>query len=428
MKQQLKIKNVRWWIVGLIALATAINYLDRQNLPVALSEIRKTISVSDIQYGMINSLFLFAYGTMYAAGGRIIDVLGSRAGYAIMIVWWSISNMFHGMVSSVAGLGVSRFLLGIGEGGAFPGSAKVVAKWFPAKERSLAFGIFNTGSSLGALAAPPLIALIITTLNWRWAFVITGAIGLVWAVVWLLVYSVPSKSKFVTKEEEQFIKDAHKEEEIKSGAAGVGIPWISLFKYRKLWGILAIKFLPDAGWYFFIFWLPKYLNDVRGLDIKAIGSYAWIPYAFAGFGSFFGGWLSSYLIKRNVPLDLARKIPLGIAAAMLPASLLITEASLDMAILFFSMAMFGHQLYSTIVQTLVADMFPSKVVGSVSGLMGCVATYGAMLFSLIIGFVIDKHGYNPAFLISSMLHPLSFILLFIIIKKIEVVRIKMPLT
>jgi ACS family hexuronate transporter-like MFS transporter len=422
----LKIKNFRWWTVGLIALATAINYLDRQNLPVALSEIRKTIPVSDIQYGLINSLFLFAYGTMYAAGGRIIDLLGSRVGYAVMIIWWSVSNMFHGLVSSVTGLGIFRFLLGIGEGGAFPGSAKVVSEWFPSKERALAFGIFNTGSSIGALIAPPLIAMIITTLNWRWAFIITGIIGVVWAIAWLLVYAVPSKSKFITKEEQKYIADAHSKEEIASGTLDVRISWFSLFSYRKLWGILAIKFFPDAGWYFFIFWLPKYLNDVRGLDIKAIGSYAWIPYAFAGCGSFFGGWLSSYLIKRNVSLDLARKIPLGIAAAMLPVSLLITEASLDMAIVFFSMAMFGHQLYSTIVQTLVADMFPSKIVGSVSGLMGCVATYGAMLFSLIIGFVIDKYGYNPAFFVSGLLHPLSFILLFIIIKKIEIIKVKIP--
>lgn len=419
-----KIKNIRWWTVALIALATAINYLDRQNLPVALSEIRKTIPVSDIQYGLINSLFLFAYGTMYAAGGRIIDLLGSRVGYAIMIIWWSLSNMFHGLVSSVTGLGISRFLLGIGEGGAFPGSAKVVSEWFPSKERSLAFGIFNTGSSLGALIAPPLIALIITSLSWRWAFIITGLIGIAWAVIWLIVYSAPAKSKFITSEEKEYIDSAHEQERLLSGSGEIKISWLSLFSYRKLWGILAIKFLPDAGWYFFIFWLPKYLNDVRGLDIKGIGSYAWIPYAFAGCGSFFGGWLSSYLIKRGYSLDLARKIPLGIAAAMLPASLLITEASLDMAIVFFSMAMFGHQLYSTIVQTLVADMFPSKVVGSVSGLMGCVATYGAMLFSLIIGFVIDKYGYSPAFMVSGLLHPLSFILLFIIIKKIEIIKIK----
>lgn len=409
------IPNFRWCVVGLIALATAVNYLDRQNLPVALSEIRKTIAISDSQYGFINSLFLLAYGTMYAIGGRILDVLGSRKGYALMIIWWSVANVLHGFVSGVLGLGVARFLLGIGEGGGFPGSAKVVSEWFPAKERALAFGIFNTGSSLGAVVAPPLIASVIIALNWRWAFIVSGALGLIWVLVWLRVYSKPDDNRFVTEEERAYIRAST--EPVDPGERHV--PWLSILRYKKVWGIMLVKFLPDAGWYFFIFWLPKYLNDVRGLDIKGIGAYAWIPYAFAGAGSFLGGWLSSYLLKRGVSLDSSRKIPLGMAAALLPASLLITEASLPMAIVFFSMAMFGHQLYSTIVQTIVADLFPSAIVGSVSGLMGCAATYGAMLFSLVIGLVIERFGYSPAFLISGLLHPLSFVLVFVVIKKIE---------
>ncbi|SEL84182.1 MFS transporter [Parapedobacter koreensis] len=419
------IKNFRWWIVGLIALATAINYLDRQNLPVALSEIRKNFEISDVDYGLINSLFLFAYGTMYAVGGRIIDVLGSRLGYFILIVWWSIANMLHGLVSNVMGLGIARFLLGIGEGGAFPGSAKVVSEWFPKKERALAFGIFNTGSSVGAVVAPPVIALIIATWSWQWTFFIFGIVGLVWAAVWWMVYAVPSRSKFVTAGERALIAAGQEEEQSVGQDTALHIPWISLFRYRKLWGLLAIKFLPDAGWYFFIFWLPKYLNDVRGLDIQGIGSYAWIPYAMAGGGSFLGGWLSSFLLRKQFSLDLSRKIPLGIAAALLPLSLFIADASLLTAVFLFGMAMCGHQLYSTIVQTLVADMFPSRVVGSVSGLMGCAATYGAMLFSLVIGFIIDRYGYGPAFFIAGLLHPLSFILLFVIIKRVEMISYKL---
>ena len=418
-----KIKSFRWWIVGLIALATAINYLDRQTFPVAISEVRKTIPISDVQYGMINSLFLFAYGTMYAVGGRLLDILGSRIGYAVMIAWWSLANVLHGLVSSVMGLGIARFLLGVGEGGGFPGSAKAVSEWFPAKERSFAFGIFNTGSSLGAVAAPPLIALIIATLNWRWAFIISGALGLVWVIGWLKIYSVPAKNKFITAEEKDYIASSLKEDSAADDSEKSKIPWISLFRYRKIWGLLTIKFLTDAGWFFFIFWLPKYLNDVRGLDIIGIGAYAWIPYAFAGGGSFIGGWLSTYLIKRNFSLDSARKIPLGISAAMLPASLFITDASLSLAILFFGLAMFGHQFWSTIVQTLAADMFPSKVVGSVAGLMGCIGTYGAMLFSLVIGVVIENFGYSPAFIISGILHPLSFLLVFVIIRRIETVNL-----
>lgn len=419
----MKIRNFRWWIVSLIALATAINYLDRQNLPVVISEIKKSIPIDDVQYGIINSLFLFAYGTMYAIGGRILDVFGSRTGYALMIIWWSLANMLHGMVSTFMGLGIARFLLGIGEGGGFPGSAKVVSEWFPAEERSFAFGIFNTGSSLGAVVAPPMIAFIVSALNWRWSFFITGLFGLIWVAVWLMVYSVPGKNKFITTEEKSLIESPLREESTAGSSAKTNIPWISLFKYRKIWGLLTIKFLTDAGWFFFIFWLPKYLTDVRGLNITGIGTYAWIPYAFAGAGSFGGGWLSSFLLKRNFSLDRSRKIPLGIAATMLPASLWITDASLSMAVLFFSMAMFGHQFWSTIVQTLAADMFPSKIVGSVSGLMGCIGMYGAMLFSFGIGFIIERFGYNTAFIISGLLHPLSFILVFVIIKRIEVVKV-----
>lgn len=417
------IKNFRWWIIGLIALATAINYLDRQTLPVAIGELKKTIPISDGQYGMINSLFLFAYGTMYAVGGRLLDILGTRIGYAVMIVWWSLANILHGMVSSVMGLGVARFLLGIGEGGGFPGSAKAVSEWFPVKERAFAFGIFNTGSSLGAVIAPPLIALIISAMSWRWAFILSGLLGLIWVVAWLRMYSLPGKSRFITAGEKDYITASLKDPGKAGHEENVKIPWISLFRYRKVWGLITVKFLTDAGWFFFIFWLPKYLNDVRGLDIMGIGAYAWIPYAFAGAGSFIGGWSSSYLLKRTQSLDRSRKVLLGVSAAMLPASLLIADASLNMAVFFFSMAMFGHQCWSTILQTLAADLFPSKVVGSVAGLMGCLGTYGAMLFSLVIGFLIESAGYDPAFIIAGLLHPLSFILVFIIIRTIEPVKI-----
>jgi MFS transporter, ACS family, hexuronate transporter len=419
----MKIKNFRWWIAGLLAFATALNYLDRQSLPVVISELKKTIPIDSAQYGMINSIFLFAYGTMYAIGGRILDILGTRKGLAIMVAWWSISNMLHGLVSSVFGLGVVRFLLGLGEGGGFPGSAKAVSEWFPAKERSFAFGIFNTGSSIGALIAPPLIAFIIVTINWRWAFLVCGALGIVWLLFWLKFYSTPLKSKFIRNEEKEFIQVSLNKEGEGNSLENKNISWKDLFTYRKVWALLLVKFFTDAGWFFFIFWLPKYLNDVRGLDIKAVGAYAWIPYAAAGFGSFIGGWFSSYLIKRNISLDIARKIPLAISAAMLPASLFITDASLGFSIVFFCLAMFGHQCWATIVQTLPADIFPSKIVGSVAGLMGCIGTYGAMLFSLVIGFVIEQYGYNPAFVVAGILHPLSFVLILLVLKKVEPVKL-----
>lgn len=229
----MKIKNFRWWVAGLLAFATALNYLDRQALPVVISELKESIPIDSGQYGMINSIFLLAYGTMYAVGGRLIDILGTRKGLAIMVAWWSISNMLHGFVTSVLGLGIVRFLLGIGEGGGFPGSAKAVSEWFSAKERSLAFGIFNTGSSLGAVVAPPLIALIITMLNWRWAFIICGALGFIWLLFWLRFYSTPAKSKLITAEEQQFLESSKEtKEDLKEEAV---VSWGSLFRYSKVW-------------------------------------------------------------------------------------------------------------------------------------------------------------------------------------------------
>ena len=356
---------------------------------------------------------------MYAGGGRIMDWLGTRVGYAVMIVWWSAANFCTGLVSSVFGLGTFRFLLGMGEGGGFPGSGKAVAEWFPPKERAMAFGIFNTGSAIGAVAAPPLIAFIVHILGWRWVFFITGAIGFVWAVIWLKFYQPPSKSRFISNEEREFI--------LASQAPATGAPsqtvapisWFKLFTYRQVLGLMGAKFLTDSAWYFFIFWLPKYLGDVRNLNIKQIGYFAWIPFAFAGLGSLSGGWLSSYLIRRNVSLNHARKIALGLSALLLPASLFIVASPLSLAIVFFSLAMFAHQFWSANVQTLPADIFPSRVVGSVEGLLGSAGAFGGMLFGLFVGQLIGDHGYGPAFIIAGVLHPIGFLLILLAVRRIE---------
>jgi ACS family hexuronate transporter-like MFS transporter len=426
----MRIRNLRWWIAGLLAIATALNYLDRQSLPVVVGEVQKSIPLTDTQYAQLQMLFLLAYAIMYAGGGRIIDWLGTRAGYAVMIVWWSAAALLHGLVGSVLGLGVARFLLGLGEGGGFPGSAKAVSEWFTAKERSFAFGIFNTGSSVGAVAAPPLIAAIVLGLGWRWVFYITGLLGFAWAAAWVWMYQVPAKHRLITPTEKEYLCSAM----ARSGSPASVDPapdlrWSGLFRYRQLWGLLGAKFLSDSAWYFFILWLPKYLGDVRHLNIREIGYYAWIPYAFAGAGSFIGGWLSSYLIARNYTVDRSRKIGLGVSAALMPASLLITASPLALAIAFFSMALFGHQFWSTIMQTLAADVFPSKLVGSVAGLMGAMGSFGAMLFNGLAGALITyQHSYSSVFLIAGVLHPVSFLIVLwlVRIEPVTVARSPVP--
>ncbi len=411
-----RIPNLRWWIAGLLAAATALNYMDRQTLPVVIGEVQKTIPITDQQYAHLQFMFLLAYGVMYAGGGKILDALGTRWGYVVIITWWSAANLMQGAVSSVFGLGVGLFLLGLGEGGGFPAGAKAVSEWFPAKERSLAFGIFNAGSGIGATIAPPFIAAIVLRFNWRWVFFTTAAMGFLWAAAWLGMYYPPARHKRLTDAEKTYLKE-------KLTAAPVTVThlsWAGLFRFRQVWGLVAAKFLSDSAWYFFIFWLPKYLGDVRHLNIKAIGYYAWIPYAWAALGSLAGGWLSSYLIRRKLSVDASRKICLGISAACMPVALLITISPLAITIVFFSLAMLGHQFWSTIVQTLAADMFPSSVVGSVAGLLGAAGAFGGMLFNLLVGELLAAyHSYVLIFTISGLLHPLSFLIVLLIVRKIE---------
>jgi ACS family hexuronate transporter-like MFS transporter len=361
-------------------------------------------------------MFLVAYGIMYAVGGRIVDRLGTRMGYAVMIAWWSLACVLQGAVHSLAGIAVTLFLLGLGEGGGFPASAKAVSEWFPAAERSFAFGIFNTGSSLGAVVAPPLIAAIVLELGWRWVFFIIGTVGLLWAVAWMLLYEIPSRHMRVTPAERGYVESGL----VAARDPAPQVPWLSLFRYRQVWGLVGAKLLSDSAWFFFIFWLPKYLGDMRHLKISGIGRYGWIPYAGAGVGSFIGGWLSSYLIRRKFSINASRKIALGFGAACVPASLLIAASPLAFAIAFFSVAMFGHQFWSTNLQTLGADLFPSKTVGAVAGLMGAAGSIGAMAFSLLVGALLSRfHSYGLVFTITGLLHPLSFVLILLVVRRIE---------
>ena len=409
------IKNLRWWVAGLLALATALSYLDRQSFPNSVGEIRKEIPISDSEFGRLNSYFLLAYAIMYAGGGRILDWLGTRLGYTVMIVWWSVANCLTGTVSSVLGLGVSRFLLGMGEGGGFPGSGKAAAEWFPVKERAIAFGLFNTGSAIGAVVAPPLIALIIPSFGWRYVFYITGSLGFIWAIIWFKLYQTPAKNKYISADERAHIGQAL----VESVGTQPRIRWHQLFMYREVLGLMAAKFLTDAAWFFFVFWLPKYLGDVRELDIKKIGYFAWIPYACGGVGSLIGGGLSSYLIRRNFTVDRARKIALAISAALMPASLFIANSPLSFAIVFYSVAMFGHQFWSSNVQTVPADLFPSRIVGSVEGLLGSAGSFGAMLFMNLTGSLVEQHGYAPVFVMAGLFHPLALIIILVTVKQIK---------
>lgn len=395
---------MRWRIAILVSAAIAISYLDRQTLPVAIKAIGKDIPLTNEQFSYLQSAFLLAYAFMYAGGGKLADALGTRRGFTVIMLFWSFACLSQGFAVSFAMLAVSRFLLGMGEGGGFPAATRVVAEWFPVKDRATAMGIINGGTAVGAVAAPPLIAGILHFASWRWIFFLSGALGALWTIWWRFSYFVPEATQ-----------DAAGPTEDALAASSAGAPgWFSLLAIRETWGLVVAKFLSDAAWYFYLFWLPKYLYDARGFDIKAVGALAWIPPAAAGIGCLMGGSLSSYLIYRQFSVDKARKFALGICAAMMPFVLLVPHVSVYAAIAFFSLGYFGQQWWSTIIMVLPADLFPRRVVGSVAGLLGFGGAIGGIAFGQLAGYLLDHgFGYGVVFAVAGSFHVIAFLIILV---------------
>ena len=275
-----------WRIAVLVSAAIAISYLDRQTLPVAVAAIAKEIPLSNQQFSALQSTFLFAYAFMYAGGGKLVDVLGTRRGFTVIMIFWSLACASHALATTFAMLAASRFLLGMGEGGGFPAATRVVAEWFSPAQRATAMGIINAGSAIGAIIAPPSIAVILSYLGWRWIFIYAGILGLLWTVWWWFSYVSPAGEVASCNDNQQIRTTARL-------SVPQGLRWIDLLRIRESWGLVGAKFLSDGAWYFYLFWLPKYLYDARGFNVKGVGAFAWIPYAAAGVGCLSGGWLSS---------------------------------------------------------------------------------------------------------------------------------------
>ncbi|HEY7497327.1 MAG TPA: MFS transporter [Vicinamibacterales bacterium] len=408
--------RLRWRIAVLVSAAIAISYLDRQTLPVAIKAIERDIPVTNQQFSLLQTAFLVTYAVMYAVGGRLLDVLGTRLGFAIIMVFWSLACASHGLATTFGLLAASRLLLGAGEGGGFPAATRAVAEWFPVKERSTAMGIMNAGTAVGMVIAPPLIALLLSFTSWRSIFFVTGALGLAWAVWWWRAYFLPEQHPKLGEEER-----AELESVLHPGPAGeVTLGWLELLRFRQTWGIVTAKFLSDAAWYFYLFWLPKYLYDARGLDIKAVGAFAWIPPAAAGLGCLVGGWFSSYLLQRQVPLNRARKLALGASAFVMPMILFVPGVSVGGAIALFSLAYFGQQSWSTLVMILPADIFPKSAVGAVAGLVGFGGAMGGVVFGQAVGYLLDHgFGYGVVFAAAGSLHVLAFAVIHLAIPVIQ---------
>lgn len=409
--------SLRWRIALLLSSAIAISYFDRQTLPVAISAIQREIPISNTQFSQLQAFFLIAYAVMYAGGGRLIDAVGTRAGFAWIMLWWSLACASHGLARSFGMLATCRLLLGAGEGGGFPAATKAVAEWFPTRERSTAMGIINAGTAIGAVIAPPAIALIISGLNWRWVFFASGAIGLAWTAFWWRRYQPAHSHPQLGASERVEIGEVIDHTREAGGRQDGG--WLRLLSFREVWGLVGAKFLSDAAWYFYLFWLPKYLYDARGFDIKAVGAFGWIPYAFSGAGSLCGGWLSSELIRRGHSLNFARKVALGASAAVMPWVLLIPRAPVSLAIVLFSIAFFGQQSWSTLVMILPTDIFPHRAVGSVAGMVGFGGAMGGAVFGMVAGYLLDHgFGYGPVFLAVSTFHVAAFFIILATVRRV----------
>ena len=411
--------KTRWRIACLVSVAIAISYLDRQTLPVAIKAIEQDIPVTNQQFSLLQTAFLITYALMYVGGGKLMDVLGTRRGFTLIMISWSVACAGHGLAANFAMLAACRLLLGAGEGGGFPAATRAVAEWFPIKERSTAMGIMNAGTAAGMIVAPPLIALVLSFASWRWIFFITGATGLIWTLWWRRDYFPPEQHPKLGDAERAELQSVMQP----ADATQTKLSWMQLLRFRQTWGVVVAKFLSDAAWYFYLFWLPKYLYDARGFDIKAVGTFAWIPPAAAGIGCLVGGWFSSWLLHRQVPLNRARKIALGASAIIMPLILFVPNVPVAWAIALFSVAYFGQQSWSTLVMILPTDIFPKNTVGAVAGLVGFGGAMGGVVFGQAVGYLLDHgHGWGVVFALAGSFHIIAFIVICLAIPIIAPLR------
>jgi ACS family hexuronate transporter-like MFS transporter len=378
-------------------LVTTINYLDRTSLGVIYSRLKEQLNIDEQQFSYIILCFQFTYLVMLPLSGRVLDWLGIKRGFSLAVIWWSIASVLHAFAKTPFTFGIFRSLLGVGEAANFPGIAKTISEWFPAKERTVATGIANIGAGTGALIAAPVVVLIILKLGWQEAFVITGAIGFVWVIFWMLLYKPPAQNPFITPEELEYINKGQKELQAEDTGPQKDV-WKLVLSQRNFWGIALARFLSEPAWQFFSYWIPIYFVTQRGLNLKQIGLYAWMPFLAADIGSFVGGVLSPFYQKFGFKVLTARKLSMTTAAfVMLFAVLIIKAPTAGWAIFWFCCGAFGHQCISATLLTLSVDLFPKRTVATANGLTGSAALAGGMIFTFIVGWLVMNIGYAPIF-------------------------------
>lgn len=403
------IRGLRWWIAGLVFLATLINFLDRLTVSVLAPVITAQLGLNNLQFASVSTWFLVAYTASQGLSGKLYDRIGTRLGFTVSIVVWSSAAMAHAFARGLASLSFFRFFLGLGEAGNWPGAAKVIAEWFPVRQRAFGMAIFNSGVSIASIVAPPLIVWLQLRFGWRTTFLATGALGFLWLILWRSFYQTPERHPRITPEEYALIRaDRVAPEKAHSQ------PVRRLLRTRPAWAICLSRFVTDPVWWLYVVWLPLYLFNVRGFSLKQIGMFAWLPYVAADAGSLVGGWWSGWLISRGWPVDRARKFVIVVCGAMMLGGAFAGNArTAGEALAWIAMVLFGFQGWINNVQTLPSDYFADSDVGTVAGLGGVGAGLGAILFTMTTGYVLDRwHTYTPILTTAALLPVIGTVVLF----------------
>ncbi len=412
-----RVGHYRWTICGLLFFATTINYVDRQVLGILAPDLQKSIGWNEIDYGYIVTAFTAAYALGMVIVGRLMDKLGTKIGYSIALGIWSLAAMAHALAGSVFGFATARFALGLGESGNFPAAIKTVAEWFPKKERALATGIFNAGSNVGAVVAPLVVPWITITYGWQMAFILTGAIGLIWIFFWVVLYERPERQKRLKAPEMALIQSDPPDPQVR-------IPWLSLLRHKQIWAFAIAKFMTDPIWWFYLYWVPKYLNKSYGLTLDNVGPPLIVIYLMADIGSVGGGWLSSFFIKKGWTVNKGRKTAMFICAVLVVPIVFASQASeVWIAVALLSLATAAHQGWSANLFTTTSDMFPRKAIGSIVGLGGMAGAIGGMLIATLAGFLLELTGsYVVLFIICGSMYLLAFLIFNTLAPKLEQVE------
>lgn len=433
----MKIKGLRWWVIGLIATATIINYIDRQSLGVLWPDIAndlypdKTDDQRKVIYGWISTIFIFSYAFGQAIFGKIFDWIGTRLGFALSIGVWSIATALHAIANGILSFGIFRSILGVAEAGNWPGAAKGNAEWFPTKERAFAQGLFNSGAAIGGIISIPLIAFLTVYFSWKIIFVLVGLTGLLWLIPWMILVKAPPKSHpWITDEERQYILSGQTQQSQDSNANAPSDEYnpsmAKLLGHKESWGVIIASAVIDPIWWLFVIWIPIYLNEVYAMDVKSIGLYGWVPYVGAMLGAWFGGLLAQNRIKVGWTVDRTRKLVITLGCLiMLPALLAMSNPGQPVAaVLIMAVILFGFQTAIGNVQTLPSDLFGKKTVGTLSGLAGMAAKLGAVGLTSLVPILTAGGNYTPAFIIGAALALIAIASVWVLIPKIEPLQVK----